>query len=152
MVREYSRLAAPYLVALAIVTTGRWLQGTAFRVPYEQGTHVFTIVSLTLYASVFSAMFLRAWRGFRLGDAAGFAMFMAVVSQLVVWLSTAASYALDVPSYFSHPLAINRQTEPIPFAAAMGFRAVGLVVNTLLNGVAGALGWALGSLLPPKAP
>jgi hypothetical protein len=49
-------------------------------------------------------------------------------------------------------MAINRQVEPIPFLPAMGFRAVGLVVNTLLNGIAGALGWALGALLPPKAP
>ena len=32
----------------------------------------------------------------------------------------------------------------------MGFRAGGLVVNTILNGIAGALGWALGGLLPAR--
>ena len=32
----------------------------------------------------------------------------------------------------------------------MGFRAGGLVVNTILNGIAGALGWALGGLLPGR--
>ena len=152
MLREYARLAAPYFVALAIVTAGRWVQGTAFRVPYEQGTHIFSIVTLTLFASLFSAIFLRRWRGFRLGHAAGFAMFMAVVSQLVIWLSTIVAYGLDIPSYFSHPMALNRQLEPVSFLAAMGFRAGGLVVNTLINGIAGALGWALGGLLPPKAP
>jgi hypothetical protein len=152
MLRDYARLAVPYFVALGIVTVGRWVLGTVLRVPYEKGTHVFSIVILTLFASVLSGVFLRRRRGFRLGEAAGFGMFMALVSQIVVWLSTAASYALDVPSYFSHPMAINRQAEPIPFLAAMGFRAVGLVVNTLLNGIAGALGWALGALLPPKAP
>src|SRR5512143_2392211 len=92
MLREYARLAAPYFVALGIVTAGRWVQGTVFRVPYDQGTHVFSIVTLTLFASLFSAMFLRRWQGFRLGRAAGFAVFMAVVSQLVIWLSTIASY------------------------------------------------------------
>jgi hypothetical protein len=152
MLREYARLAVPYFVALGIVTVGRWVQGTVFRVPYEQGTHIFSIVTLTLYASVFSALFLRRWRGFRLGDAAGFAMSMAVVSQLVIWLSTIASYALDVPSYFSHPVAVSRQPEPVSFLAAMGFRAAGLVGNTLGNGIAGALGWALGGLLPPLPP
>jgi hypothetical protein len=152
MLRDYVRLARPYFVLLGIVAVGRWVQGTAFGTPYEQGTHVFSIVTLTLFAALFSAAFLRRWRGFRLGDAAAFAMLMAVVSQLVIWLSTAASYALDIPSYFSHPMALNRQTEPVSFLAAMGFRAVGLVVNTLLNGIAGALGWALGALLPPKAP
>lgn len=152
MLEEYTRLARPYFVALGIVTLGRWVQGTAFRVAYEQGTHVFSIVTLTLFASLFSAVFLRRWRGFRLGDAAGFAMFMALVSQVVIWVSTAAAYALEIPSYFSHPMALSRHPEPVSFLAAMGFRAGGLVVNTILNGIAGALGWALGALLPPKAP
>ena len=152
MLREYARLAAPYFVALGIVTAGRWVQGTVFRVPYERGTHVFSVVTLTLFASLFSAIFLRRWRGFRLGNAAGFAMFMAVVSQLVIWLSTIVAYALDIPSYFSHPIALSRQPEPVTFLAAMGLRAGGLVVNTILNAIAGALGWALGGLLPPKAP
>ena len=47
MLREYSRLARPFFVMLAIVAVGRWLQGTAFGVPYEKGTHVFSIVTLT---------------------------------------------------------------------------------------------------------
>jgi hypothetical protein len=149
MLSQYARLSRPYLVALGIVTAGRWV--LSFRVPYEQGTNIFSIVTLTLFASFFSAIFLRRWRGFRLGDAAAFAVFMAVVSQAVVWLSTAASYALGVSSYFSHPMALNRQLEPVSFLAAMGFRAGGLVVNVFINGIAGALGWALGALLPAKA-
>ncbi len=151
MLREYARLAAPYFVALGIVTAGRWVQGTVFRVPYERGTYFFSIVTLTLFASLFSAIFLRRWQGFRLGRAAGFAMFMAVVSQVVIWLSTIVAYTLDIPSYFSHPMALSRQPEPVTFLAAMGLRAGGLVVNTILNAIAGALGWALGGLLPPKA-
>ena len=149
MLKEYARLARRTSWLLGIVTVGRWVQGTVFRVPYEQGTHVFSIVTLTLFASLFSAVFLRRWHGFRLGQAAGFAMFMAVVSQLVIWLSTVASYVLDIPSYFSNPMALNRPAGTASLPAAMGFRAGGLVVNTILNGIAGALGWALGGLLPP---
>ena len=108
MLREYTRLARPFFVMLAIVAVGRWLQGTAFGVPYEKGTHVFSIVTLTLFASLFSAIFTRAWLGWRLAGAAGFAMFMAVVAQLVILLSTAASYGLGIPSYFSHPTALNQ--------------------------------------------
>jgi hypothetical protein len=147
MLREYTRLARPFFVMLAIVTVGRWIQGTAFGVPYEKGTHVFSIVTLTLFASLFSAVFTRAWLGWRLAGAAGFAAFMAVVAQVVILLSTVASYALNVPSYFSHPTALN-QVEAVSLAQAMGIRAGGLVVNVLLNGIAGALGWALGGLLP----
>jgi hypothetical protein len=75
-------------------------------------------------------------------------MYMAVVSQIVILLSTAASYGLGIDSYFSDPMALTRQTDPVAFGAAMGLRSVGLVVNTLLNAIAGALGWALGGLLP----
>jgi hypothetical protein len=150
MIQEYTRLARPYFVMLAIVTVGRWLMGTAFGVPYEKGTSILSIVTLTLFASIFSAAFTRRWLGYRVLRAAGFAMFMAFVSQVVVLLSTAASYAFGIPSYFSEPMALNRQTEPIGFAAAMGFRLGGLVVNTILNGITGALGWALGGLLPAR--
>jgi len=150
VIQEYARLARPYFVMLAIVTIGRWLMGTAFGVPYEKGTSVLSIVTLTLFASIFSAAFTRRWLGWRLPQAAGFAMFMAFVSQLVVLLSTAVSYGFGIPSYFSEPMALNRQTDAIGFGAAMGFRAGGLVVNTILNGIIGALGWALGGLLPAR--
>lgn len=150
MLKEYAGLARPYFVLLAIVTVGRWLLGTAFGVPYEKGTSVLSIVTLTLIASIFSAIFARKWLGWRLSRAAGFAMFMAVVSQLVILVLTAASYGLGIESYFSHPMALNRQTDPVGFVAAMGFRLGGLVVNTLINGIAGSLGWALGALLPAR--
>jgi hypothetical protein len=151
MLKEYARLARPYLVLLAIVTVGRWLMGTLFKVPYAQGTSVFSIVTLTLMASIFSGIFLRRWPGYRVGRAVGFAMFMAVVSQLVVFASTVVCFGLGIDGcYFSNPIAISRQTEPIGFGAAILFRAGGLVVNTILNGLAGALGWAIGGLLPAE--
>jgi len=150
MIQEYARLARPYFVLLAIVTVGRWLMGTLFAVPYEKGTNILSIVTLTLFASLFSAVFTRRWLGWRLPQSAGFAMFMALVSQVVILLSTAASYGLGISSYFNEPLAITRQAEPIGFVAAMGLRVMGLVVNTLLNGITGALGWGLGALLPVR--
>ena len=39
----------------------------------------------------------------------------------------------------------------IPLGQALGLRVGGLVVNTLLNGIVGAIGWALGALLPRPA-
>jgi hypothetical protein len=149
MLSDYTRLARPFFVMLGIVTVGRWLQGTAFGVPYDKGTHVFSIVTLCLFASVFSAVFTRSWLGWRLPTAAGFAMFMAVVAQVVILLSTVVSYAFGIPSYFSHPTALN-QPEAVGLSQALLIRAGGLVVNTLLNGIAGSLGWALGGLLPPR--
>jgi hypothetical protein len=129
------------------VTAGRWLMGTAFPVPYERGTAVFSIVTLTIMASLFSAVYTRRWLGWRISRAVGFGMFVALIAQVVILLSTAASYLLDVPSYFTNPVALNR-SEAVGFGTAMGIRLGGLVVNTLLNGISGALGWALGGLLP----
>jgi hypothetical protein len=150
MMQEYARVARPFFVLLAIVTVGRWLQGTVFHVPYERGTGVFSIVTLTLMAALFSALYTRRWLGWRITRAAGFGMFLAVVAQVVILLSTAASYLLGVASYFNYPLALNRP-DAVGFATAMGIRLGGLVVNTILTGIAGALGWALGALLPAAA-
>ena len=150
MIREYTRLARPYFVLLAIVTIGRWLTGNAFHVPYEKGTHALSIVTLTIFASIFSAAFVRRWLGYRMTQAAAFAMYMAFVSQLVVLASTIVSYALGISSYFNEPMALARQTEAMGFAAAMVARAGGLVVNTIVNGILGALGWGLGGLLPAR--
>jgi len=150
MVKEYARLARPYFVLLAIVTLGRWLIGTAFHVPYDKGTWYMSIVMLTMFASIFSTAFARRWLGYRLMPAAGFAMFMALVSQLVILLSTLISYGLDIPSYFRDPMALARQTEAMGFGAAMVARVGGLVVNTIVNGILGAVGWALGGLLPVR--
>ena len=148
MLKEYARLARPYFVMLAIVTLGRWMMGNVFDVPYSRGTDKLSIVTLTLFASLFSAAFTRRWLDYRLAQAAGFTMFMALVSQLVVMGSTVISYALGISSYFNQPIAISGEPGPLGFGAALGFRVGGLVVNTLINGIAGALGWALGGLLP----
>ena len=101
-------------------------------------------------ASIFSAAFVRGFLGYRLTQAAGLAMFMALVSQVVVLLSTVASYLLGIHSYFNEPIAIHNRLDPIAFGPAVGYRLGGLVVNTLLNGIAGAVGWALGGLLTAR--
>jgi len=70
-------------------------------------------------------------------------------AQVVILLSTVASYGLGLSTYFNHPVALN-QHQPVGMAQALGIRLGGLVVNTLINGIAGALGWALGGLLPAR--
>jgi hypothetical protein len=39
----------------------------------------------------------------------------------------------------------------MPFGQAMGARAVGLVVNVVVNGIIGALGWLI-AMVVPKQP
>jgi hypothetical protein len=144
---EYLRLARLYVLLLAIVTVGRWLQGTLLQVPYAEGTDRFSIVILTLYATLLYAAFSRVWLDYPIVKAMGLAMTLALIGQLVVLLSTVVSYALGVSTYFNHPRALN-QDGPVSFGLAMGIRAGGLIVNVLLSGISGALGWTLGGLLP----
>jgi hypothetical protein len=149
MIRHFGRIARPFFVLLAIFAVARWLLGTVFAVPYEKGTWLFSIVLLTLMASLFSTAYTRRWLGWGLGRAALFAMFLALCAQLVILLSTAASYALGLSTYFNYPTALN-QPQAVGTSQALGIRFGGLVVNTLINGIAGSLGWALGGLLPAR--
>jgi len=142
---EHLRLARLYLVMLAIVTFGRWV--LSFRLPYDKGTDVFSIVTLTLFASLFYAAFARRWLGYRVLQAVELAAVLGLLSQVVILLSTVASYALGIDSYFNHPRALN-QPEAVPFGRAIGIRMGGLVANTVFTGIAGALGWFLGAVLP----
>lgn len=142
------RLARPYFVLLALVAIGRWM--LSFRVPYQVGTDKMSIVILTIFASVFYGAFCRRWRGYSLLQAMGLAAMLAFFGQLVILLSTAASYFLGLETYFNDPRALNVPAA-IPLLEALGRRGVGLVSNTILNSIVGMLGWALGALLPADA-
>ncbi len=147
---ENLKLARPYLVLLAVFTVGRWLFGT-FHVPYEKGTHVFSLVTLTIYASTFYGAFCRRWLGFRLWRAAGLAMTLGLVTQAVIFAATLFSYGLGLHTYFNHPTAIlgpDATGTEVAFGQAVLSRMGGLIVNMILAGIAGSLGWALGGLLP----
>ena len=108
MIQLFGRIARPFFVLLAIFTVARWLLSTVFAVPYERGTWLFSIVLLTIMASLFSTAYTRRWLGWGLGRAALFAMFLAFTAQLVILLSTAASYALGLSTYFNYPTALNQ--------------------------------------------
>ena len=143
---ENLKLARLYLLLLAIFAVGRFVQG-ALGVPYEKGTWFFSIVILTLHASVFYGAFCRRWRRFRLWQAAGMGLTLGLISQVVIFLATLASYALGQHTYFNDPIALNAAAE-VPFGTAILTRVGGLVVNPILAGIAGAIGWAMGGLLP----
>jgi hypothetical protein len=122
-------------------------------VPYEKGTHIFSIVTLTLFAAIFYGAFCRRWRRYRLAQAALLGVTFGVISQIVIILSTVASYSFGIDTYFNHPMALKGQPAggaAISFVEALGLRAGGLVANIILNAIAGALGWVMGALLPEE--
>src|SRR5687768_6824650 len=146
MLREYFRLARPFLVLLAIFALGRWVIGMR-GVDYSKGHHVFSLVTLTLLAAGFYAAFARRWLGYAIMRSVGLGMTLGFCAQLVILVLTAVSYILGMDTYFNHPTALNQEGK-IAFGVAMAGRTGGLVVNVFLAGIAAALGWFLGGVLP----
>ncbi len=148
---EQLRLARPYLLLLAIFATGRFLQGV-LGVPYARGHQVFSIVALTILSCVYYGAFTRRWRDYRLMQAIGFGVLLGLASQIVIFLLTLLSYSLSLQTYFNHPTALNAADleRPVAFARALAVRTGGLVGNSIFSGIAGAIGWTLGGLLPER--
>ena len=145
------KLARVYFVLLALLVVLRFVLGNVRGVPYEKFTDKVSIVITTLVSALLYAAFARAFLGFRIFDAAKLAMTLGLTAQVAIFLATAVSYLLGIQSAFNHPLALNQAgVASVPMGAALGIRAGGLVVNTLATGIAGAIGWALGALLPTQ--
>ena len=101
------------------------------------------------------AAFTRRWRGYTIGQAVVLSMTLAVATQIVVLLSTLASYAAGLDTYWNHPLALLGHeadlSQKVPLGQALAARSFGFVANTFVSGpIAGALGWAMGGLLPER--
>jgi hypothetical protein len=144
---QHLRLARLFFLLLAIFTVGRWLQG-AFGVPYERAHHIFSIVTLTALSALYYGAFTRRWRHYTLAQALLCGALLGLSSQVVIFASTLLSYALGLHTFFNHPRALNLD-QPIAFGAqVLLIRFRGLVANTILSGIIGGLGWALGGALP----
>jgi len=146
MLRENLRLARPFLALLAIFAIGRWTMGVR-DVPYVRGHHVFSLLTLTVLGVVFYGAFARRWLGYTAGRAAVLGMTLSFCTQLVIVILTGLSYGLGLDTYFNHPTALNSEVA-LAAGPAMLRRLGGLVGNTLFAGIAGALGWLLGGVLP----
>ncbi len=148
---DHARFLGAFFWLLAVFTVGRWSLGLA-GARYDATHQIFSIVILAFLASIQHAAFARAFMGYRLRQAAALGALIGLSSQLVILVSTVASYLLGIDTFFNAPRALNA-TEPVAFGAALATRATGLVANTILNTLAAAIGYALGAALPrPSGP
>ena len=143
-------LARVYFVFLALLVALRFALGNVLGMPYEKFTDKVSIVIITLVSALLYAAFARAFLGYTIMGAATLAMTLGLAAQVAIFLATAASYLAGIESAFNNPGALRPGATSVPFGDALLIRAGGLVVNTLATGIAGALGWALGGLLPAQ--
>ena len=73
MLREYFRVARPFLALLALFAVGRWMMGI-FQVDYTKGHHIFSLVILTQLGCIFYGAFVRRWLGYPIMRAVGLGM------------------------------------------------------------------------------
>ena len=146
---RYIQNARFAIVFLLIFLVGRLAMG-AFGVPYQDGTRVFTLVTFAVFASILYGGFSRRLWGFRLVQGMLMGVTIGLSAQVIIFLATVVSYLVGAHTYFNDPIALNSPTA-VPLGAAMGIRAGGLVVNTILNAIAALIGWSLGNLIPPKS-
>jgi hypothetical protein len=146
---ENLRVVRFYLVLLAIFTVGRWTLGLA-GAEYDRTNQIFSIVILTLTSSAYYGYIARNFVGGGIKRALVLGVLLGVCSQIVIFLSTAVSYMAGIESFFNNPRALNVQ-EAIPFGQAMAARSVSFVVNTILNAIAGAIGYGIGAVGPKSS-
>jgi len=102
---------------------------------------------LTLTGAAFYGAFLRRFKRFTLGQAMVQGIVLGVIAQLAIVLATALSYAAGLSTFFNSPEALNQQAA-VGAGQALALRGTGLIVNSILAAIAGAIGWILGALLP----
>lgn len=139
------KLMGFYFWLLGLFTIGRWAVSFS-GLPYARATMFFSLVPLALIASAHHAAFARAFNDYSLKDALVLGALIGLVTQVAIFASTVLSYGLGLQTLWNAPTALN-QPEAIPLGAAIVARTGGLVVNTILNVVAAAIGYGMGGSL-----
>ncbi len=116
-------------------------------VPYETGIKIFSMVTLQVHLAILWPAFARKYKGYSLWQGIQVGVMIALVSQVLIMFGTGLSYMIG-DTHFNNPVALN-QEGPVGFFAAMGIRMGGLVVNSIIGGVAAIIGWTMGALIPP---
>jgi hypothetical protein len=137
------------IVFLVLFVIARLVLG-ARGVPYAEGTHVFSMVTFSIFASLFYGGFSRTLWGLRPHQAMLLGIAIGLSGQILILLATVGSYLAGVETYFNHPSALNVESA-IPLGQAVTRRLAGILVNPILNAIAALIGWSLGKLVPGKA-
>lgn len=155
MINRVLRFVLLPLVLLLIWALLRFLLGVAFHVPYEpRGNAMFSVVGLMFISCLyFGALSGRVgnfgWLGTLLAG-----VFIGLWAQILIFTLTVVSLAAGLSgSYYTHWDALNLKPEQaavVTIPQVVTIRAGGLVIGTILGGVAAIIGRALFGLLAPK--
>src|SRR5215831_4309972 len=140
------------ILLFVIFFLGRLALGAAMGVSkptYDLANRLFSMVILEVHVGLLWGAVGRRYRGYGVGGSVTAVVLAVVVSQILIFAGTAVSYVAGINTFFNFPEALNQQS-PIGFVPAMISRSITFVANCVIGAIAGAIGWALGGLLPPS--
>jgi hypothetical protein len=152
MKEKLSFVRLPILL-FVIFFIGRLVLGAAMGISkesYDVSNRLFSMVILEVHVGLLWGAVGRRYQDYRIGEAITAVVLAVLVSQILIFAGTAFSYIAGVNTFFNYPEALNQQTA-VAFGAAMGMRTITLIANCIIGAICGAIGWALGGLLPRAA-
>jgi hypothetical protein len=116
--------------------------------PYEMGIRVFAMVPLQIHLALVWGAFGRRYLRTGIFGSIAIGVLIGIASQILIVFGTALSYPLG-GTHFNEPAALGT-SDPIGFMEAMVNRAGGAGANSIVSGIAAAIGWALAVLIPER--
>lgn len=146
---EYLRFARLAILLLILFLIGRLVVG-AMGVPYERGTGIFSVVTLSwILCFVFGAFSRPLW-GYGWKQAVLLGLVIILCAQVLIAAAMVVSYLAGVQTYFNNPTALNSDV-PMGLGQALLTRVVGWIINSIAGSIWASLGWWGGKLLPKAA-
>jgi len=137
-----------YFVLLTIFTIGRWglsLGGAEYAATHQ----IFSLVILTNISALYYAFITRRFLTGGIKRAITLGATVAVVSQLVIMISTAVSYMAGMDTFWNAARALNLK-EAADFGQAMVIRIQGLIANTIVNSIIASIGYGIAAVVPKE--
>lgn len=139
------------ILLFVIFFVGRLALGAAMGVSkptYDLANRLFSMVILEVHVGLLWGAVGRRYRGYGIGGSMTAVVLAVVVSQILIFAGTAISYIAGINTLFNFGEALNQPGATLSFGAAMASRTLTFVANCIIGAIAGAIGWAFGSLVP----
>jgi len=150
--REKLRFIRLPIVLFVIFFLGRLAIGAISGVSkqsYDLANRLFSMVILEVHVGLLWGAVGKRYRNYGVGGSITAVVLAVVVSQILIFAGTAFSYLAGIQTLFNYPEALN-QSAAVPFGMAMALRTGSFIANCVIGAIAGAIGWALGGLVPAR--
>jgi hypothetical protein len=141
------------ILLFVVFFVGRLALGAAMganKQSYDLANRLFSMVILQVHVGLLWGAVGRRYRGYSMRDSIAAVVLAVAVSQVLIFAGTAISYVTGINTLFNFGEALNQPGATISFLPAIVARTITFIANCVLGGIAGAIGWVLGGLVPDR--